>query len=206
MKYVLIACEESQTECIEFRKMGTIAFSCDLQPCSGGHPEWHIKGDAIKALYAKQVLTCDGVIHDIPGWNLVIAHPPCTFLSRAGSQLLFPNGVLNKERYQKGLEAKEFFMKFVKYGRSGSKIVIENPVPNKIFQLPMCNEVVQPYEFGEPYSKQTYLWLYGVPNLMRSGVLTEYKSWVEFYRDSKMRSKSFKGIAKAMAEQWCDII
>lgn len=92
---VLVACEESQAVCKAFRELGHKAYSCDLQECSGGHPEWHIKSDALKVL-------------NLPIWDLVIAHPPCTYLSNAGARFLYPKGVLNEERYKKGLEGKDF--------------------------------------------------------------------------------------------------
>lgn len=110
--YVLIACEESQRSCIEFRKRGFEAYSCDIQPCSGGAPEWHIEGDALMILNGGSFITADGIYHFVPKWDLLIAHPPCTYLSNAGARWLYKNGILNKERYAKGIKAKEFFMKF----------------------------------------------------------------------------------------------
>lgn len=119
---VLIACEESQTVCKAFRERGHEAYSCDIQEPSGGHPEWHILGDALKALEGGQVTTMDGQVHVIPrfGWDLVIVHPPCTFISNAGACRLYPKkGVLNLERFAKGLQAKLFFMVFYLYGYFG---------------------------------------------------------------------------------------
>lgn len=107
---VLIACEESQRVCIAFRARGHEAYSCDIQDCSGGHPEWHIKGDALEAIRGGTITTCDGVRHDIGKWDLLIAHPPCTYLSNAGACRLYPHkGELDMERYRKGLAAKAFF-------------------------------------------------------------------------------------------------
>lgn len=107
---VLIACEESQRVCIAFRVCGHEAYSCDIQDCSGGHPEWHIKGDALEAIRGGTITTCDGVHHDIGKWDLLIAHPPCTYLSNAGACRLYHHkGELDMERYRKGLAAKAFF-------------------------------------------------------------------------------------------------
>lgn len=110
---VLIACEESQTSCIEFRKLGHNAFSCDIQACSGGFPEWHIKGDCLSLIDGScSFFTCDGVNHYISSWDLIIAHPPCTYLSRAGSCRMFPRPhVLNYDRYEKAIAARDFFMR-----------------------------------------------------------------------------------------------
>ena len=107
---VLIACEESQIECIAFRERGYEAYSCDIQDCSGGHPEWHIKGDALEAIRGGTVTTCDGLRHDIGKWDLLIAHPPCTYMTAASACRMYPRkGVLDTERLRKALEAKAFF-------------------------------------------------------------------------------------------------
>ena len=118
---ILVACEESQTITKEFRFLGYEAYSCDIQDCSGGHPEWHIKRDAIKEAYSGK-------------YNLMIAHPPCTYLSNAGARWLYPKGKLNNERYKKGLNAKEFFIKLLSCPIE--RVCIENPLPSKIFDLP----------------------------------------------------------------------
>ena len=109
---VLIACEESQEVCKAFRLLGHEAYSCDIQPPSGGHPEWHILGNALAALQGGQIVTMDGTQHNVEQWDLLIAHPPCTYLSNAGARWLWAGHKLNQERYQQGLEAKEFFMAF----------------------------------------------------------------------------------------------
>ena len=142
---VLVACEESQEVCKAFRAKGHEAYSCDIQEPSGGHPEWHIHGDALKAIEGGQVTTMDGETHDIGKWDLLIAHPPCTYLSNAGARFLYPQGVLNMERYEKGVEAKEFFMKFLNC--NCEKVCVENPLPSKIFCLPDYSQIIQPYEF-----------------------------------------------------------
>lgn len=110
---VLIACEESQTVCKAFRDRGFEAYSCDIQEPSGNHPEWHILGDALDAIKAEKITTMDGKVHYIGKWDLIIAHPPCTYLSNAGARFLYPKGVLNEERLKLGLEAKEFFYGFL---------------------------------------------------------------------------------------------
>jgi hypothetical protein len=187
---VLVACEESQVVCIAFRNLGYQAFSCDVIECSGGHPEWHIKDDVSK--------------HLSDGWDLLIAHPPCTYLSNVGATWLFPKGVLNKIRYEKGLEAKQFFMDL--YNAPIKRIAVENPIASKIYELPKYNQIIQPYQFGHPYSKKTCLWLKDLPALIPTNVLSEYTQFVSSVMGSKNRSKTFSGIAEAMAQQWGQII
>ena len=191
---ILVACEESQRVCIELRKLGHEAYSCDILPCSGGHPEWHIQQDVTPLLNEK--------------WDMIIAFPPCTYLSNAGARHLFPGGELNKERYKKGLLAKELFMSI--YNADCPKIAIENPTPSKIFELPEKTQVIQPWQFGHPYSKRTQLWLKGLPKLIPTNIVEVESScrkagnW--FNKGGKdrqiNRSKTFPGIAKAMADQW----
>lgn len=213
---VLVACEESQTVCKAFRKRGHEAYSCDIQECSGGHNEWHIVQDVIPLLNGNcEFETVDGTKHKIEGkWDLIIAHPPCTYLSNAGSTWLYPQkGLISRERLVKGLDAKEFFMEF--YNADCEKIAIENPVPNGIYRLPKYNQIIQPYEYGHPYSKKTCLWLKGIEPLKPTNIITENViSWVSSgsscknqkrcvgFNDAKTRSKTFDGIAQAMAEQW----
>lgn len=215
---VLIACEESQRVCIAFRERGHNAFSCDIQEPSGGHPEWHILGDALKAIQGGQIVTMDGVTHDIPKWDLLIAHPPCTYLSNAGACRLYPHkGELNQERYEKGLDAKAFFMQF--YQANCERIAVENPVPSRVFELPKYTQIIQPYEYGHPYTKKTCLWLKGLPKLKPTNIVEPKGGYVcgnsEIWKrqaakgevigkekDAKYRSKTFEGIAQAMAEQW----
>lgn len=217
---VLVACEESQRVCIAFRELGHEAYSCDVQDCSGGHPEWHIKDDALKYINGRcSFITCDGKAHEISGkWDLLIAHPPCTYLSNAGACRLYPKkGQLNQERYKNGLKAKEFFMMF--YNADCDKIAVENPIPSKIFCLPKYTQTIQPYQYGHPYSKKTCLWLKNLPPLKPTEIISDYTPYLpsgtgrklkgtsygakEQDRNRKvMRSKTFPGIARAMAEQW----
>ena len=219
---VLVACEESQRVCIAFRERGHNAFSCDIIEPSGGHPEWHIQGNVL--LYLNPVFdnvrfrTMDGKLHSIFKWDLIIAHPPCTYLSNAGACRLYPKkGILNNERYIKGLKAKHFFLLIA--GADCKKICIENPIPSKIFNMPPCTQVIQPYQFGEPYSKKTCLWLKGLPLLLPTEICENFKPFVSCGTSAnkgnpekagvsrkggaqKVRSKTFWGIARAMAEQW----
>ena len=154
---VLVACEESQEVCKAFRARGHEAYSCDIQECSGGHPEWHIMGDALAVINGRCTFrTMDGTEHEIDGtWDLLIAHPPCTFLSNAGARWLYKGGELNQERYQKGLAAKEFFLKF--YNADCPRIAVENPVPSSVYEMPQYSQTVQPYEHGHPWSKKNVL-------------------------------------------------
>lgn len=166
MLKVLVACEESQRVCSAFRRLGHEAYSCDIIEPSGGHPEWHIKGDVLEVLNPKDHLgdfeapdqyisfkTMDGSYHEVEKWDLIIAHPPCTYISNAGACRLYPRkGQLDQERYQKGLKAKEFFLKL--YNADCEHICVENPIPSKAFELPPYSQTIQPYEYGEPYSKK----------------------------------------------------
>lgn len=218
---VLVACEESQRVCKEFRKKGHEAYSCDMQEPSGGHPEWHILGDCLKAIRGGgMTITMDGSIHVIDKWDLIIAHPPCTYLSNAGAARLYKiiNGetYIKRSRFEAGMDAKEFFMEI--YNADCDRIAIENPVPSGVYRMPKYTQVIQPYEFGEPYSKRTCLWLKGLPKLKPTDIVEPICSWVSggskkadgspranngmTFRDSKTKSKTFPGIAKAMADQW----
>ena len=220
---ILIACEESQAVCKEMRRLGHEAYSADIQDCSGGHPEWHIKGDVLPLINGRcRFATCDGVRHEIPGrWDMLIAHPPCTYLSNAGAVRLFKRidgkSYAECERLKKRLMAKEFFLKFI--NADVPKIAVENPIPSSIYCLPKYTQIIQPYEYGHPYSKKTCLWLKGLSNLVPTEIVTEnITPWVSAgskdahgnprkkngmgFRDPKIRSTTFPGIARAMAEQW----
>ena len=192
---VLVACEESQRTCIEFRKLGHEAYSCDIQECSGGHPEWHILGDVIPFLDED--------------WDLIIAHPPCTYLSNVGVQHLYKrDGNFNEERYKLGLEAKDFFMKF--YNCKCKHVCIENSVATRIYNLPPYTQIIEPYYFGDPYQKKTCLWLKGLPKLKPTNICEQREStrtvggWYNHGGKDrqKNRSKTFPGIARAFAQQY----
>lgn len=215
---VLIACEESQEVCKAFRARGHEAYSCDVQEPSGERPEWHILGDATEALRGGAVVTMDGKEHDVGKWDLLIAHPPCTYLSNAAARHLWKNHELQIERYEKGMRAKEFFLQFL--NADIPRICVENPVPSKIYGLPPYTQIIQPYQFGHPYTKRTCLWLKGLPNLEATNVVGVVGTWCPsgsyshkhdrkhrgmFTRDrARNRAKTFAGIAIAMAEQWGD--
>jgi hypothetical protein len=215
---ILVACEESQAVTKELRRLGHEAYSCDIQECSGGHPEWHVMGDALRLINGRcEFQTMDGRKHSIEGtWDLLIAHPPCTYLTNAGAWHLWKGGELNKERYELGMEAKAFFMSFC--NADCERIAVENPVPSRVFELPAYTQTIQPYEHGHPFTKRTCLWLKGLPRLQPTCIVTPERTWCPsgsysgkhgekhrgmFTKDrSKNRSKTFPGIAKAMAEQW----
>jgi len=199
---VLLACEESQTVTKEFRALGHEAYSCDILPTSGDNPEWHIQGNVIN--------------HLDNGWDLIIGFPPCTYMTNGGAVRMYPKkGEIDPIRYQKAMEAKEFFMAI--FNAPVKHVAIENPLPMKIVGLPDRNQLIHPYQFGDPYSKKTCLWLKNLPDLIPTNVLTEYQPFInggggrmdrahykgkKFAAGSIARSKTFRGIAKAMAEQW----
>ena len=189
---VLIACEMSGRVRDAFKALGHDAWSCDILPTL--QPGNHIQGDALEVVKW--------------GWDLLIAHPPCTYLSNAGARHLYPQKVLNTDRLQKGLTAKELFMAL--WEAPIEKICIENPVPSKVFGLPPYGQVIQPWEYGHPFSKKTCLWLKGLPPLMPTDIVGRTEStkvagnW--FNKGGKdrqvNRSVTFQGIADAMANQW----
>lgn len=191
---ILVACEESQAVANELRRLGHEAYSCDLEPCSGGHPEYHLQTDVTELLKMK--------------WDMILAFPPCTYLSNAGAKHLFRGGTLNQERYQKGLAAKEFFLMFL--NADCPRIAVENPVSSKIFEMPPWTQEIQPWQFGHRVQKKTRLWLKGLPPLIPTDIVDYHCSCHEagtwFMKGGKdrqkNRSKTFPGIAKAMAEQW----
>lgn len=218
--YILVACEESQRVCKAFRDKGHIAFSCDIEEPSGGHPEWHIMQNVLPLLDGNcEFDTMDGTHHVInQKWDMIIAFPPCTYLTVAGAARLYPKkGQLDLERYEKGKDAAQFFKSFL--NADCEKIVVENPTPMKVFELPRYSQVIEPYMFGHPYKKRTCLWLKGVKPLEPTELVTEnIVSWVSggskdshgnprkreatTFRDAKTRSKTFEGVAAAMAAQW----
>ncbi len=209
MGKILIACEESQAVTIAFRNKGHNAYSCDIQDCSGGHPEWHIKGDAIELLNEK--------------WDMIIAFPPCTYLTVTG------NRWFNIERYgEQAIQRhkdREFAIKFFKMFADADCdfIAIENPVGIMSSEWRKPDQIINPYQFGDPFEKKTCLWLKGLPKLEPTNIVeppkrTEFasgKSMPTWYADAwklpkderaKLRSKTFQGIAEAMAEQWGSLI
>ena len=191
---VLVACEESQVVCKAFRERGHAAFSCDLQECSGGHPEWHFKMD-VNLLLRRH------------NWDMIIAHPPCTYLTSASASRLFnaDHTLKDFERYKRGAAAAIFFMTI--FETDCPRIAVENPTPLKCFGLPKYTQMIEPYQFGDPWHKRTCLWLKGLPRLEPTDIVEPTGFWVGNnsnggFRNQKVRSRSFDGIARAMAEQW----
>jgi hypothetical protein len=236
---VLVACEESQAVCKAFRERGHEAYSCDIVECSGGHPEWHIKGDVLEILNPRSEIkslitlygntsyttkeiyfkTCDNIEHYVEKWDLIIAHPPCTYLCMSGQKHCNVEvyGEKARERIKERDKAIEFFMQFV--NADCDKIAIENPVGIMTRYYRKADQYIQPLQFGHPTSKKTGLWLKGLPKLQPTKIVEQEfhisstgRKWDKWFWESslihplsersKFRSKTFEGIAKAMAEQW----
>ena len=227
---ILVACEESQAVCTAFRERGHEAYSCDILECSGGHPEWHIQGDVIPLINGDCTFrTLDGQLHEMRGgrrWDIIIAHPPCTYLTVAGNRWfnIERYGDEARQRYKDRYKAIVFFMQLAL--ADCDKIAVENPIGiiNSAYRTP--DQIIQPYMFGHPYGKSTCLWLKGLPPLLptewveperihSAGKTGGYSGNLWFVRDengkilswndprtARERSKTFPGIAKAMAEQW----
>lgn len=218
---VLIACEESQAVCKAFREKGHRAFSCDIQECSGGHPEWHINYSCSQIMWGGcEFITQNGEHHEINGtWDLLIAHPPCTYLTVTGNSWFNTEKYVTKAkaRYADRVDAIKFFMDFVTC--NAKSIAIENPVGimSNVYRKP--DQIIQPYMFGHPTRKSTCLWLINLPCLIPTDEvepeIIEYKNgkgtddvWhmetigLPAEERRRLRSKTFPGIAKAMAEQW----
>ena len=200
---VLVACEESQAVTIELRRLGHEAYSCDIQDCSGGHPEWHIKGDALELLKMK--------------WDMLIAFPPCTHLAVSGARHF-----AKKQADGRQQEAIDFFMRFV--NADCPRIAVENPIGIMSSKYRKPNQIIQPYMFGDHARKSTCLWTKGLPPLVATDIVGpgeickggfsrgasadcardengKILAWND-PRTAKIRSKTFPGIARAMAEQW----
>lgn len=198
---ILIACEFSGRVRDAFRLAGHDAWSCDILPSDSDQ------------IYHRQENVLGGILNE--GWDLMIAHPPCTYLSRAGARWLHHDGIIDGERYVDGLLAKSFFLKLL--DAPIPKIAVENPTPLRIYNLPKHTQAVQPYEFGHPYSKRTFLWLKNLPLLKPTNILTEYRPFLPsntggakrgqkhtrgVAKNWKEASSTFQGIADAMAAQW----
>ena len=221
-KFVLVACEESQRVCAEFRKLGFITFSCDIEPESGEHPEWHIQQDVIPLLNGDCIFrTNDGKDHYVPGkWDLIIAHPPCTYLTVSGNRWFNVERYGNAayERLKKRITSAEFFMTFVH--ANCDHIAIENPIGVMSTWYRKPDQIIQPFQFGHPYTKSTCLWLKNLPKLKPTKILEKPSSgWVnqsitpdgryggfKAFNGAKVRSKTFPGIAEAMATQWAEVL
>lgn len=208
---VLIACEESQAVTKAFRNLGHEAFSCDILPCSGGHPEWHYQQDVFEIINK--------------GWDLMIAHPPCTYLAVSGAMHLYnKDGSINQERLNNQNEALEFVKKLM--NAPINKIAIENPISVISSRIKKPTQIIHPYQFGHEATKSTCLWLKNLPLLKPTNIVGkgEFFNWIDkktgknkrqsmWYYEAlqkaktpqerrTLRSKTFEGIAKAMAEQW----
>ena len=222
MKTLLVACEESQRVCTAFRQHGWEAYSCDIIDCSGGHPEYHIKQDVLPLLNGNcDFETGDGVKHHIDRWNMLIAHPPCTELCSAG-QHWFSRGIKDPKMRE---DAVDFFMRFI--NADCEHIAVENPIGimSTRYRKPDC--VIQPWQFGHPETKATCLWLKNLPSLVPTNIIkkpeggwenqqisngkyTGFKNYDEngkilAWNDPRtkvIRSRTYIGIAEAMAEQW----
>ena len=228
---VLVACEESQDVCKAFRARGHRAFSCDIQECSGGHPEWHVQDDALRLINGYKCgygvpffVTNDGKAHDTPErWDLIIAHPPCTYLTVTGNRWFnverYGEKAIQRERERE--QAADFFLRFAE--ADCDMIAVENPIGYMNTHYRKPDQIIQPYEYGHSVKKATCLWLKGLPKLnptnsvktaedkhgfsyggaLRYAVDESGKiiSWND-PRTAKARSKTFPGIARAMAEQW----
>ena len=210
---VLVACEESQAVCKAFRAKGHEAYSCDIIDCSGGHPEWHIKQDVLPLLNGNcEFKTIDEQTHIIKGkWDLILAFPPCTHLCNTGQRWF----VENKKPMKLQREAIAFFYKFVM--ADCEKIVIENPMGIMSTCYRAADQIINPFNFGEPYAKKTCLWLKGV-NPLKVKYTEKPKDCISYAWNTtddngkylgwntaeikKQRSKTFPSIAEAMAEQW----
>lgn len=227
---VLVACEESQTVCKAFRKRGHEAYSCDIQPCSGGHPEWHIMWDCLPLLDGNCEFVTTGGQHEVINgkWDLIIAHPPCTYLTVTGNRWFnvekYGSKAIKRIKYRE--EAAEFFMKFI--NADCSRIVVENPIGYMSTAYKKPSQIIQPYQFGHHARKSTCLWIKGLPLLKPTDVVDmgvilpggystgasadcardengKILKWND-PRTAVIRSRTFTGIAEAMANQWgCDI-
>ena len=204
---VLVACECSQKVCKAFRRRSIEAFSCDIQDCYGGCPQWHIKGDVLE------------VLND--GWDLVIAHPPCTYLSKVQGNLIFErlsNGasvVRDYDRLYSGIRAAIFFRSFLEC--SARFVCVENPLMLRCYGIRPPDCVIQPFEFGEPFSKATGLWLRNLPPLMPTDIIDPslVRSWHRVvpgfskatkFKQVRLRSETFQGVANAIASQYGDFV
>lgn len=222
---ILIACEESQVVCKAFRDKGHEAYSCDIIECSGTNPEWHIKGDVMRFLnnpggmLNKQVWFQNGDRKFIDKWDMIIGHPPCTYLCLSGQKHcnveLYGDKAI--DRIVKRTEAIEFFKKMM--NSNCEKIALENPIGILSREFRKPDQYVSPMQFGHPTKKRTGLWLKGLPKLKPTNIVDQEfhisgsgRAWDKWFWDSSMisdlmerskfRSKTFEGIAKAMADQW----
>ena len=214
--YVLVACEESQAECAAFRALGHEAFSCDIQPCRrGGNTKWHICSDVIPLLAGATFFTTqDGAQHKVPRWDLIVAHPPCTYLCKVSSVQLHKDAdmailfrgerkFVNSSRYAKMLQARKFFFKCL--NAAAHYVAVENPCPMALAELPRADAFACPSWYGCKYTKKTYYWLKNLPPLFSEYINTNTKCLCTATR-GKYRSRTFQGLANAIALQWSEYI
>lgn len=203
-KKVLIACEQSQVVCLAFRRMGIEAYSNDLNPCYGGHPEWHIIGDARTVILGRSVFDLENgaqvMIHG--RWSMIIAHPPCTMLTHS-SAVALSKGLHSLLDVREGAQ---FFLTML--SAPADYVAVENPAPMRVAQLPPYDQIIQPYNFGHPFSKRVCLWLRRLPPLLpMSGYCAQHVQWLKHCASNpRRRSKTFEGIAEAMASQWGSLL
>ena len=202
---VLVACEESQVVCKAFRARGHEAYSCDIQECSGGHPEWHIQGDVRNVLVGMpfcpiRYSTADGASHEVWEWDIVIAHPPCTDLAVSGARWFAEKRADGRQQM-----SIDFFMLFTCLPYH-TKVAIENPIGIMSTHYRKPDQIIQPWQFGHGETKATCLWLQNLPPLKPTNIVDgrEQRVWMmgPSKDRAKNRSKTFQGIADAMAEQW----
>lgn len=198
---VLIACEESQAECIAFRQKGFNAYSCDIQPARRGTPtEYHIIADVTPYLNGCTVFqTEDGMFHQVSQWHLIIAHPPCTYLCKVSSVHMVIKGQLQPERYEAMRQAADFFFRCLR--AKAHFVAVENPIPMARAGLPRPSCYIHPSWFGAKYTKKTLYWLRNLPPILPT---IEYPNPKQFVRCSrgKYRSRTFPQVAEALADQW----
>lgn len=201
---VIIACEESQTVCTAFRRLGYNAFSCDIVPTRGSYPCYHIIQDAAQVVNGNNTYVCqDGSIFSLDGnWDLVIAHPPCTMLTHCSAPAL-KAGLHTLDDVK---DAADFFLMML--NNPAFHVAVENPAPMHIAGLPKYDQIVQPYEFGHPYSKRVCLWLRNLPPLFpEGGYYNTHKQWLKHCSARPgRRAQTFSGIAYAMANQWGNFV
>lgn len=213
---VLIACEESQAECKAFRDLGHNAYSCDIMPCQiKGNPDWHIQEDVTPYLQGKTEFKLQsGKQGSVDKWDLIIAHPPCTYLSKVSARWLYKepleyhkiNGkeyFINEYRYDKLLKGREFFYKCL--NAKAKYLAVENPLPMRLAQLPSPSCYADPSWYGVKYTKKTCYWLKNLPPLMAEIIYPNPRCFVTSSR-GKYRSRTFSQLAEAIAKQWSQYI
>ena len=201
MKPFLIACEESQEICKSFRERGFECYSCDILDCSGNHKEWHIKGDVLSIINGGNFKTMDGKEHYVKEWGLIIAHPPCTDLAVSGARWF-------KDKLVEQGMAVQFFMALV--NSPIERICVENPISIMSTKYRKPDQIIQPWQFGHGETKKTGLWKRNLPDLRPTNVVSGRSDRIHKLPPSpdrgKIRSKTYQGIADAIADQWGNLL